>query len=172
MRPCTALLAAVALAGSTAAAAPTQAPQTESIVQVRWARATPQLDRIVRFYRDGLGLPVLAGFEGHAGYDGVMFGLPGAGRHLEFTEERAAARLPQPHPESLLVLYYETAEERDRVVARLQRLGHRPVPPANPYWVGKAITVPDPDGFRVVLHGGRWDPSAAAVPERFLRAKR
>ncbi len=47
------------------------------IAQVRIRRPTDQLERVVRFYRDGLGLAVLGGFEDHAGYDGVMIGLPG-----------------------------------------------------------------------------------------------
>ena len=36
-----------------------------------------RLEAVEAFYRDGLGLPVLARFAGHAGYDGVMLGLPG-----------------------------------------------------------------------------------------------
>lgn len=164
--PAAVLPAAVALAGSVPA--PAAVPHSMGIAQVRFARATPRLDRVVQFYRDGLGLPVLGGFEGHAGYDGVMLGLPGAGRHLEFTAEPAGQPLPQPHPESLLVLYYDTAAERDRVAARLERLGYGAVPPANPYWLGKALTVPDPDGFRVVLFAGRWDPALGAVPQRFV----
>jgi catechol 2,3-dioxygenase-like lactoylglutathione lyase family enzyme len=166
MKAPAALLAAVAVAGTVPA--PALAPPGETIAQVRVARATPRLDRVVQFYRDGLGLPVLAGFEGHAGYDGVMLGLPGAGRHLEFTEAHAEHKLPQPHPETLLVLYYDTVAERDRVVTRLQRLGHGAVPPANPYWLGKAITVPDPDGFLVVLFAGRWDTALGTIPQRFV----
>lgn len=170
MKPSLGIFTAIALLAG--AAAHVGAEPAASIAQVRVARATARLERVLEFYRDGLGFPVLGGFEGHAGYDGVMLGMPGADRHLEFTRDDGRHPPPEPGPESLLVLYYPDVAERDRVVARLARMGYAAVPPANPYWVGKAITVPDPDGFRVVLHGGRWDPSAAAVPERFLRAKR
>jgi catechol 2,3-dioxygenase-like lactoylglutathione lyase family enzyme len=38
---------------------------------VRIARPTDQLDDVVRFYREGLGLPEIDRFAGHAGYRGV-----------------------------------------------------------------------------------------------------
>ena len=56
------------------------------VAQVRIARPTHQLDKVVAFYRDGLGLRELSRFEGHDGYDGVMLGLPGLTYHLEFTQ--------------------------------------------------------------------------------------
>ncbi len=42
---------------------------------VRVARPTDRLEEVVAFYRDGIGLPVIGSFEGHAGYSGVMLGL-------------------------------------------------------------------------------------------------
>ncbi|MFW5692189.1 MAG: VOC family protein, partial [Chloroflexota bacterium] len=44
--------------------------------RVRVARPTDQLAAVVAFYRDGLGLPVIAHFDDHAGYDGVILGMP------------------------------------------------------------------------------------------------
>ena len=129
-----------------------------NIAQVRMARPTDQLEQVVHFYRDGLGLPILGGFEGHGGYDGVMIGLPGPDRHLEFTHHVKAISRSTPGPEDLLVLYYPDVAERDAVVARLASLGFMPVVPENPYWIDKAVTVPDPDGFRVVLFAGRFEP--------------
>lgn len=76
---------------------------------------------MVAFYVDGLGLARLGGFQGHAGYDGVFVGLPGTPYHLEFTHHVDGSPGDVP-----------TAE--------------------NPYWEGiGAVTVPDPDGWRVVL---------------------
>jgi catechol 2,3-dioxygenase-like lactoylglutathione lyase family enzyme len=121
-------------------------------VQVRLARHTARLDEVVRFYRDGLGLPELGRFAGHAGYDGVFLDLPGTGAHLELTAGGDAG-LPQPHPESLLVLYLG---DRAAVDATLARLGAAPVPSANPYWDEHGVTIEDPDGFRVVLVAGNW----------------
>ena len=44
----------------------------------RLARPARDLAVSVRFYRDLVGLPVIGGFEDHAGYDGVFFGSPAA----------------------------------------------------------------------------------------------
>lgn len=141
--------------------------QSPVIAQVRHARSTSKLDEMVRFYRDGLGLPVLGGFEDHNGYDGVMFGLPGATSHLELTADGGRTKTTSYGEEDLLVLYIPTVDERDRIVARLATLGYQSIPPANPYWIGKAVTVPDPDGFRIVLFAGLWEPNADLVPARF-----
>ena len=60
---------------------------------VRVARPARDLARSTRFYRDLVGLPVLGGFEGHDGYDGVFFGLPGGGE-LEVTTGRIESANP------------------------------------------------------------------------------
>ena len=138
------------------------------IAQVRIARASRDIDATVRFYRDGLGLPVLGGFEGHDGYDGVMIGLPGPDRHLEITHHPGVAP-STPGKEDLVVLYFDDLAERDAAARRLGELGHDAVAPENPYWLGKAITIPDPDGFRVVLFGGTWEHDPAWVPPRWKR---
>ena len=52
-------------------------PDGIAVAQLRIARPTDKLDTVLAFYRDGLGLPVLGSFEGHAGFDGVFLGLPG-----------------------------------------------------------------------------------------------
>jgi catechol 2,3-dioxygenase-like lactoylglutathione lyase family enzyme len=119
-------------------------------VRLRVARHTDRLDELVAFYRDGIGLPELGRFDDHDGYDGVFLAIPGTGAHLEFTTG-GAHRGPEPHPESLLVLYLEND---DAVAAVVERLGTEPVAPANPYWAEHGVTLADPDGFRVVLVAG------------------
>jgi len=123
-------------------------------VQVRFARHTARLDDIVEFYRDGLGMPELGRFAGHAGYDGVFLALPGTDAHLEFTTGGAHAG-PAPHPETLLVLYLDS---QDTVDEAIRRSGAEPVPPANPYWAANGVTIEDPDGWRVVLVPTPWVP--------------
>ncbi|SDY51109.1 recombinase [Thermoactinomyces sp. DSM 45892] len=39
-------------------------------VQVRIARPTDQLEKVVSFYTEGLGLDKIGGFQDHDGYDG------------------------------------------------------------------------------------------------------
>jgi hypothetical protein len=52
-----------------------------SIPKLRIARPTNQMQELVRFYRDGLGLEELGGFEDHGGFDGVMLGHRNAPYH-------------------------------------------------------------------------------------------
>ena len=44
---------------------------------LRIARPVIDLARSAKLYRDGLGLELLGSFEDHAGFDGVMLGVPG-----------------------------------------------------------------------------------------------
>ena len=123
-------------------------------IQFRFARPTNQLSEIVKFYQEGLGLKVIGSFEGHDGYDGVMIGLPGTLYHLEFTQYREKVDLPQPTKEHLMVLYFDDPQAYRLAVERLKGIGAKEVAPENPYWLGKSITVEDPDGWRIVLFDG------------------
>ena len=116
-------------------------------MELRIARHTERLDEVVRFYRDGLGLPQIGRFDDHDGYDGVFLGIPETGAHLEFTTGGRHSG-PEPHPESLLV-FYVGDDEAVRDIAT--RLGRAPVRPANPYWAEHGLTFEDPDGFHIVL---------------------
>jgi catechol 2,3-dioxygenase-like lactoylglutathione lyase family enzyme len=127
-------------------------------MQLRVARHTERLDELVRFYRDGLGLTEIGGFSEHDGYDGVFLEVPGTGAHLELTAGGGHGA-PEPHPESLIVLYLGGEEA---VRATSARLGVEPVAPANPYWAEHGLTFEDPDGFRVVLVPEPW--SAGRTP--------
>ncbi|WP_372736076.1 VOC family protein [Nocardioides sp.] len=128
-------------------------PGGAGVAQVRIARPTDRLEEVVRFYRDGLGLVELGRFEGHAGFDGVMLGLPDASVHLEFTRHEGGSPGPAPSRDNLLVLYVPDAGElaawRDHMIAA----GHEPVAAENPYWDLRGVTFEDPDGWRIVLHG-------------------
>jgi catechol 2,3-dioxygenase-like lactoylglutathione lyase family enzyme len=127
-------------------------PETLPVRQVRIARPTDRLEEVVRFYREGLGLDELLRFEGHAGYDGVLLGLPGAGYHLEFTSHVDGSPCPAPTRDNLLVLYFNGPDAAREVARRLETLGYPAVEAENPYWTDAgAITIEDPDGWRVVL---------------------
>jgi catechol 2,3-dioxygenase-like lactoylglutathione lyase family enzyme len=134
---------------------PNQWPQDLPVVQVRVARPTAQLDAVVRFYRDGLGLQEIGSFAGHAGYSGVMLGLPGCDYHLEFTQHDEGSPCPAPTRDNLLVFYMPDRTAIDRLAERLGAMGYSPVPPENPYWEKQGVTFEDPDGWRVVLMNTR-----------------
>ena len=114
----------------------------------RVARPARDLARSVRFYHDLLGLPVVGGFQDHAGYDGVFFGLPGGGE-LELTVgpvQPAAAT-----EEDLHVLYVHTHQEVESAGARLTAAGVTRVASPNLYWNRTGQTYLDPDGYRLVV---------------------
>ncbi|MDQ3292075.1 MAG: VOC family protein [Bacteroidota bacterium] len=127
-----------------------------SFAQVRIARPTDQLPKVIQFYTEGLGLEKLSSFTNHAGYDGVMLGLPDKQYHLEFTQHVGGSPCPAPTKDNLLIFYIPDQAVLDAAVTRLQNLGYYPVSPENPYWNGKGLTFEDPDGWRVVLFAGTW----------------
>nr|WP_068008781.1 VOC family protein [Nocardia pseudobrasiliensis] len=119
---------------------------------MRFARPTGRYVEVMAFYEAAVGLPVLARWRGHDGYDGVVFGLPGSGVQLEITQHGEPPVVPEPHPENQLVLYLRGVEALAVVVDRMREYGHRPVAPANPYWERNgAVLFEDPDGWLVVL---------------------
>jgi GNAT superfamily N-acetyltransferase/catechol 2,3-dioxygenase-like lactoylglutathione lyase family enzyme len=93
--------------------------------QVRIARPTEQLDEVVRFYRDTLGLEELGRFADHDGYSGVMLGLPGADYHLEFTTHALGSPGDAPTRDNLLVLYVASAAAVRAAVDRLAPASNR-----------------------------------------------
>ena len=123
---------------------------------LRVARPTDDLDRLLAFYRDGLGLQVVGHFENHDGFDGVMLGHPDLPYHLEFTcsIEHPAGRAPTK--DNLLVFYLPNKEEWETATARMEKAGYPPVPSLNPYWDRAGRTYEDPDGYRVVLQNASW----------------
>jgi catechol 2,3-dioxygenase-like lactoylglutathione lyase family enzyme len=127
-------------------------PRELPVAHVRVARPSTSLVAASRFYGEIVGLPIVTTFEDHAGYSGVVFGLPDERMQLELTE-RDDGLAPAPTAEDLLVLYLSDDAAVDERVARLASFGHRPVPPENPYWttVVRGFTFVDPDGFRLVL---------------------
>ena len=121
------------------------------VAQVRIARPTHQLEAVVAFYRDALGLPELSRFANHDGYDGVVLGLPDKTYHLEFTQRRSDTPFRAPSADHLLVLFVPDGTQLSVLCERLAIQGHLPVAPENPHWNDKSLTFEDPDGWRVVL---------------------
>jgi catechol 2,3-dioxygenase-like lactoylglutathione lyase family enzyme len=128
---------------------------------LRLARPSDALEQVVAFYRDGLGFEVLARFEDHDGFDGVILGHPGQPFHLEFTHQRGYSVGRAPTQDHLLVFYLPDPEVWQEVVDRMIQAGHSPVPSENPYWDRSGQTFEDPDGYRVVLQRGSWPPARA-----------
>ena len=120
---------------------------------VRVARPTDRLDEVVRFYRDGLGLPELGRFEGHARLRRRLHrpprrGAPPGVHHRTWTGARVPRRRgttsssstsrTQPRSPRSRRDWPRWATPRSN---RRTRTGRRT----------DAVTIEDPDGWRVVL---------------------
>lgn len=123
---------------------------------LRVARATDQMEAVIRFYRDGLGFTILGSFEQHSGFDGVMLGHADAGYHLEFTHQSGATAGRAPTEENLLVFYLPDPGAWRSAVDQMTNCGYPTVRSANPYWEQNGVTFEDPDGYRVVLQNAAW----------------
>jgi catechol 2,3-dioxygenase-like lactoylglutathione lyase family enzyme len=126
------------------------------IPTLRVARPTDNLDRLLPFYRDGLGLTVLCRFEDHDGFDGMMLGRAGAPYHLEFARARGHAAGRAPTCDNLLVFYLPDAQAWQAAIDRMRDAGFTPVAAFNPYWDRNGATFEDPDGYRVVFQRAAW----------------
>jgi len=123
---------------------------------LRVARPTDDLDALLHFYQQGLGLSLLYRFEDHEGFDGIMLGRKESPYHFEFTQARGHAAGRAPTPENLLVFYLPDADEWSAAVKRMRDAGFDPVPAFNPYWDRDGVTFEDPDGYRIVLQRAAW----------------
>jgi hypothetical protein len=123
---------------------------------LRIARPTDQLEEVIRFYTEGVGLMILGSFENHEGFDGVMLGIPGAAYHLEITRKHGHHAGRAPTQDNLLVFYVDDRQEWLRVIERIAAAGYQPVPSFNPYWDRLGKTYEDPDGYRVVIQNQLW----------------
>lgn len=124
--------------------------------RLRVARPTDDLEALLRFYRDGLGLDVLYRFDDHDGFHGVMLGHRHAPWHLEFTRLQGHRAGRAPTLDNLLVLYLPDADEWRAATGRMAEAGFQPVASFNPYWDERGLTYEDPDGYRVVLQNDEW----------------
>lgn len=123
---------------------------------LRVARPTDDIDALLSFYCDGLGLSVLYRFEGHNGFDGVMLGAPGAPYHFEFTRAHGHSAGRAPSQDHLIVLYLPDHDVWQGGVERFRAAGFEPVASFNPYWDSQGATFEDPDGYRLVLQNATW----------------
>jgi catechol 2,3-dioxygenase-like lactoylglutathione lyase family enzyme len=123
---------------------------------LRVARPTDDLERLLPFYVDGAGLALLARFADHAGFDGVMLGIPGAPYHLEFTQCRDHPAGRAPTQDNLLVFYLPERSAWEAAIARMRSAGFSPVPAFNTYWDRAGVTFEDPDGYRIVFQHAAW----------------
>lgn len=124
---------------------------------LRVARPSDNLDALMRFYGDGLGMDLLYRFADADGFDGIMLGKAGAPYHFEFTRAHGHPAGRAPGKDNLLVFYLPGDGEWRAAVERMRAAGYTPVVAFNPYWDRDGLTFEDPDGCRVVLQHAAWE---------------
>lgn len=125
-------------------------------LQLRIARPVTDLARTERMYSAALDLSVLARFENHDSFDGVMLGRTGMDYHFEFTYCRTHPVKPSPTVDDLVVLYEPDAGQWAALCAKFEAQGFVRVASFNPWWDRSGCTFEDPDGYRTVLQNGSW----------------
>ncbi|KAB5550929.1 prolyl endopeptidase [Coniochaeta sp. 2T2.1] len=122
---------------------------------IRIARPTNSIPTLLPFYTDGLGFSILATFQDHDGFDGVMLGHKGTGYHLEFTSHPGHDAERAWTKDNLLVFYLPDKKGFESAVTRMECAGFNAVQSLNPYWDRCGRTYEDADGWRVVLVDGK-----------------
>jgi len=124
---------------------------------IRIARPTDNLSVISEMYQKGLGFEILAKFENHEGFDGVILGNPNENYHLEFTHHRGITVGGAPTDDNLLAFYLTDIGKWEKSCVQLELSGFIQVASYNPYWDAHGKTYRDIDGYRVVLQNSEWD---------------
>lgn len=117
---------------------------------LRVARHTDNLELLVKFYTEVIGLQIIGDFKNHEGYDGVFLGKENSDWHLEFTTSNEKA-IHHPEADDLLVFYPENLQEYHRLLERIAANNIPRVAAKNPYWNKNGILILDPDGFGIVI---------------------
>ena len=102
--------------------------------KLRVARPTDDIEPLLQFYRDGLGLIELGSFTNHEGFDGVMLGHPSSPYHFEFTHAHGHVVGRSPTQDHLIVFYIPDETLWCDLQERMQKHGYDPVQSFNPYW--------------------------------------
>ena len=123
---------------------------------MRVVRPTDNLAAIAEMYAKGLGFDVLAEFEDHRGFDGVILGHPKQPYHIEFTSQRGHKIGKAPTRDHLLVVYVPDKNDWQADCAQMISAGFREAQSYNPYWDLQGRTFEDIDGYGVVLQNAAW----------------
>ena len=119
-------------------------------MKFRYARHTNNLDSLINFYTNIVGLKKLGFFENHSNYNGVFLGYPNLDWHLEFTESKEKVN-HHPDEDDLMVFYFNSKEEINIIISKAKKKTIIFKEPKNPFWQKNGIEITDPDGYGVIL---------------------
>lgn len=120
-------------------------------MKFRVARHTNDMQAMIDFYTNVIGLEVTDSFEDHnGGYNGVILGHPISEWELEFTTSSTAANHTFDQDDNL-VFYAKNEKEYNEFMQRIAENNVETTQAANPYWNEFGVTVQDPDGYNVIV---------------------
>lgn len=119
-------------------------------MNLRVARHTSNLESIIHFYKNILGLDILGEFKNHNDYDGVFLGKENMSWHLEFTVSNLKPD-HKPDEDDLLVFYINNPQEYSALKEKFKDNGIEEIIPKNPYWQENGVNYLDPDGFGIII---------------------
>ena len=117
---------------------------------LRVARHTDNLEKVISFYIEIMGLEIMGDFKNHDGYDGVFIGKPNLDWHLEFT-------ISQENPnhifdeDDILVFYPKTRAELDSIMNKIRENNFEIRQSKNTYWNINGILIKDFDNHNVII---------------------
>lgn len=120
-------------------------------VTLRIARPTDRLEAVGNQYIHGLGFKLLAKFNDHDGFNGMIIGHEIQPYHLEFTHHIGTTVGRAPTQDNLLVFYIPDQGEWSKACKSMLAANFIEVDSYNPYWDRSGKTFEDLDGYRVVL---------------------
>ncbi len=126
---------------------------------MRIARATHNIEQIVKMYTSGLGLNVIDSFQDHEGFDGVILGNTKWPYHLEFTKHHSTIKeeIPKSHPEDALVFYYGDEKLWLNACKKMLTSGFKASKSINPYWNKCGAVFLDCEDRRIILVKNGWN---------------
>jgi catechol 2,3-dioxygenase-like lactoylglutathione lyase family enzyme len=119
-------------------------------MKIRIAHHTMDLEGMITFYVDSLGLRLKKTFKSETGYEGVIFCDDTDAWELEFTSSHDLPKCCSDE-DDLIILYFDSMAVYNSTIERLSHLKHMEFAPRNPYWEEHGRLYKDPDGNRVVI---------------------
>jgi catechol 2,3-dioxygenase-like lactoylglutathione lyase family enzyme len=126
-------------------------PESLRLRSLMPALTVDDLERSLRFYVDALGFTVEERWEEEGKLQGVML-LAGTCRVGLSQDDWKKGRDRQKGLG--FRLFAETAQDLDALAARLREHGVEPDGPKVEPWGNRALTVTDPDGFKLTVSNG------------------